>query len=465
MAVKKQKFLFIILVLLLPVYRVSADSGGYIVKFNTDISSVCDISRFEEIGENKNTYKIDDLNSIEGLKQYIEYCETNDEVDLIGGTEPISLFRLPDDELYPQQWQTQMINADYAWEFETYGNRVNVAVIDSGCNAHIDLGDNLVGGYNYTDKSKSGDFSDNVGHGTHVTGIIAAQMNGFGIVGAAPKANIYALKCVDKYVSAGTDILATAIYDAVDKYNCRVINLSLGIGRDKNVIYDAVKYAYEKGAVIVAAVGNDGNGTIYYPAGYDEVIGVGSVGLTKEKSSFSQKNESVFVVAPGEQVKSLKGTDDYTLMRGTSQAAPLVTGAAAIMLSADGNITPQMFKELLKTTSDDLGDTGKDKLYGWGLLNVEKLMNSAMGDCYVSPINEGEVVVYNNTDSIINAEGIWANYSENKYIGGETEELLLMPQKKIKLKQDCTGETKFFLWQSLNNMKPLTKRRIGGNSK
>ena len=463
MLVKKLKILFIISILLLPVYRVSADSGGYIVKFNTDISSVCDTSRFEEIGENKNTYKIEDLNDLGGLNQYIEYCEAIDEVDLIGGVEPISLFKLPDDELYPQQWQTQMINADYAWEFETYGNRVNIAVIDSGCNAHIDLGDNLVGGYNYTNKLKSDDFSDNVGHGTHVTGIIAAQMNDFGIVGVAPKANIYALKCVDKYISAGTDILATAIYDAVDKYNCRVINLSLGIKRDKNVIYDAVKYAYEKGVIIVAAVGNDGNDTIYYPAGYDEVIGVGSVGITKEKSYFSQENESVFVVAPGEQTKSLKGTDDYTLMQGTSQAAPLVTGAATIILSADEDVTPQKFKELLKTTSDDFGDTGKDKLYGWGLLNVEKLMNSAMGDCYVSPINEGEVVVYNNTDSIINAEGIWVNYSENKYIGGETKNLLLMSQKKIKLKHtDCTEETKFFLWQSLNNMKPLTKRRIGG---
>lgn len=456
--------LFIILpMLLIPVCRVSADSRGYIVKFNTDISSVFDTSRFAEIGENKNTYKIDDLNDLGGLNQYIAYCEANDEVDLIEGIEPISLFKLPDDELYSQQWQTQMINADYAWEFETYGNQVNVAVIDSGCNAHVDLNDNLAGGYNYTDKSKSNDFSDNVGHGTHVTGIIAAQMNGIGIVGAAPKANIYALKCVDKYVSAGTDILATAIYDAVDKYNCRVINLSLGIKLDKNVIYDAVKYAYEKGVIIVAAVGNDGNDTIYYPAGYDEVIGVGSVGIAKEKSYFSQKNESVFVVAPGEKVKSLKGTDEYILMQGTSQAAPLVTGAAAIMFSVDEDVTPQKFKELLKTTSADLGDIGKDNLYGWGLLNVEKLMDSAMGDCYVSPINEGKVVVYNNTGSIINAEGIWANYSGNKYIGGETEKLLLMPQKKIKLKHmDCTEETKFFLWQSLNNMKPLTKNRIGG---
>ena len=83
--------LFIILpMLLIPVCRVSADSRGYIVKFNTDISSVLDTSRFAEIGENKNTYKIDDLNDLGGLNQYIAYCEANDEVDLIEGIEPIS---------------------------------------------------------------------------------------------------------------------------------------------------------------------------------------------------------------------------------------------------------------------------------------------------------------------------------------------------------------------------------------
>lgn len=463
MTIKKLKFLVVISVLLLPVYRVNADSGGYMVKFNTDISSICDMSHFEEIGENKNTYKLNDLDTLDGLEQYIEYYETNDEVDLIDGIEPISTFKLPSDELYPQQWQTQMINADYAWELETYGNQVNVAVIDSGCNEHIDLGDNLVGGYNYTDKSKYYDYSDNIGHGTHVTGIIAAQMNDFGIVGAAPKSNIYALKCVDKYISTGTDVLANAIYDAIDKYHCKVINMSLGVKRDKNTIRDAVKYAYDKGVIIIAAVGNDGDSEIYYPAGYDEVIGVGSVGLTKEKSYFSQQNESVFVVAPGEQVKSLKGTEQYTTMKGTSQAAPLVTGAAAIILSADEDITPQRFKELLKTTSDDLGDVGKDNLYGWGLLNVEKLMRATMGDFYMSPINDREITVCNNTDDFTNAVGIWGDYSDGKYVGGEIKELLLMPQKKIKLKNmDCTGETKFFLWQSLDNMKPLTKRRIGG---
>lgn len=461
MIYKKIKFLIVLTVFILPIYRVSADSGGYIVKFNTDISKICDISNFTEIADDKNIYSFNNLNDLKGLESYVEYYETNDKVDLIEGEETIALFRIPSDELYSEQWQTQMVNADYAWELETYGNQINVAVIDSGCNAHIDVKNNLVGGYDYTNKSD--DYSDNVGHGTHVTGIIAAQMNDYGIIGVAPKVNVYALKCVDKNISAGTDILAEAIYDAVDKYNCKVINMSLGIKKDKATIREAVEYAYENGVIIIAAAGNDGNDSIYYPAGYDEVIGVGSVGIDKSKSYFSQENETVFVVAPGEKVTSLNGESGYKEMKGTSQATPLVTGAAALLLSTNDDISPQKFKELIKTTSEDLGDIGKDNLYGWGLLNIKGLMQEVIGECYVSPINDGEIIVYNNSNENLTATAIWGNYLDKKYVSGEIKEIFLMPQKKIKLKQnDYIGKTQFFLWQSLDNMKPLTKKRVGG---
>lgn len=458
---RKIKFLIILTVLMLPIYRVSADSGGYIVKFNTDISDIFDMTNFTEIGTDKNIYSFHNLTDLNGLEAYVDYYEKNDNVDLIEGEEDIALLKIPSDELYSEQWQTQMVNADYAWELETYGNQINIAVIDSGCNNHIDLKNNLAGGYNYTNKSD--DYSDNIGHGTHVTGIIAAQMNDYGIIGVAPKANIYALKCVDKYISTGIDILADAIYDAVDKYNCKVINMSLGTKRNSITIYNAVQYAYQQGTIIIAAVGNDGSESVYYPSGYDEVIGVGSVGMDKNKSYFSQENETVFVVAPGERVTSLNGERSYTQMKGTSQATPLVTGAAALLLSANDDITPQKFKELIKITSEDLGDAGKDNLYGWGLLNIQGLMQEVVGDYYLSPINDGEIIVYNNSNENLTATAIWGNYSNEKYIGGEIKEIFLMPQKKIKLKNNNYIEkTQFFLWKSLESMEAITKKRIGG---
>lgn len=443
---------------LLPTCKVCADGRGYIVKFNTDISKICDMSNFTEIADGKNIYAFDSPSDLKGLDGYVEYYEANDTVELIEGEEIPSLLSIPSDDFYSLQWQTQAVNADYAWELETYGNQVNVAVIDSGCNAHIDLKNNLAGGYNYINRSH--DYSDNIGHGTHVTGIIAAQMNNVGIVGVAPKVNIYALKCVDKDVSGGVDILAEAIYDAVDKYNCKVINMSLGLKKDIRTIRDAVEYAYEKGTITVAAVGNDANSSINYPAGYDEVIGVGSVGFDKTVSRFSQRNESVFVVAPGENVTSLNGESGYKIMQGTSQATPLVTGAAALVLSANNDISPQKFKELLQTTSEDLGDIGKDNLYGWGLLNIQNLMEAVIGNYYVSPINDGEVLVYNNSGNNLTAAAIWGDYSDNKYIGGELKDIFLLPQKKIKLKHgECNKKTSFFLWESPETAKPLAKKR------
>lgn len=442
------------------VFTTANADGGYIVKFKTDMNEICDLSGLDEISSGKNLYIAENREELSGLEEYIEYCETNDTAELIEGTEAVNVLSVPDDEFYSEQWQLRLVNADYAWELETYGNSVNVAVIDSGCNPHIDLNGSLAGGFNYTNNADSANFSDNIGHGTHVAGIIAARMNDIGIAGTAPKAKIYALKCVDTN-SGSSDALVKAIYDAVDKYNCRVINMSLGIKSDKQALHDAVQYAYEKGVIMVAAIGNDGNSVVNYPAAYDEVIGVGSVGMSKTRSSFSQKNETVFVAAPGENVKSLKGTNSYTKMRGTSQATPVVAGAAAIALSADGDISPEDFMELIKATSEDLGDKGKDILYGWGLLNIRGIMDAIAGEIYVSPINDDEVLICNNGSENLNAWGIWGEFENGVYTGGAMNEIMLLSGKKIKLKYErMSDRLEFFLWKSVNDIKPLAKKRV-----
>lgn len=315
-AMRKMVILCFMIILLCLASKVLADNGGYIVKFNTDISSICDMSHFTEVSSNKNIYSFYELDDLKGLESYIEYYETNDKVDLIESEESITLFKIPSDELYSEQWQMQMINADYAWELETYGNNIKVGVIDSGCYPHVDLKKNLLVGWNYLNDSS--DTSDNNGHGTHVSGIIAAQMNDYGITGIASKAKIVPLKCFDPTVDTYADTLVSAIYDAVDKYHCQVINMSWGLKSDNDFLCEAINYAYEKGVILIAAVGNKGTNTMYYPAAYENVIGVGSIGINKTKSSFSQYNESVFVVAPGERVKSTYNDNSYAFMQGTS---------------------------------------------------------------------------------------------------------------------------------------------------
>lgn len=454
-----------VIAMLSPPFKAEADSGGYIVKLKNVNVPIELTEMLTEVNAEHRIYTVDGINQLEGFGEYIEYTETNEEVMLIEGESEVSLYSLPSDELYSEQWQSQMVNAEFAWDMETYGNEVNVAVIDTGCNPHEDI--NLAGGYNFILNNE--DYSDNHGHGTHVAGIISAQHNEIGIAGVAPKVNIYALKCVDPGYVSDEDELIAAIFAAVDKYNCKVINMSLGTLANKTSLYEAVKHATDNGVIIVAAAGNDGKkdyykSRLYYPAAYEEVIGVGSVGLTKRRSDFSQQNESVFVVAPGENYKSTIGMSEYDVKNGTSQATPIVTATAAILLSADDDMTLDEFKNYIISCSEPL----EDEYCGYGLLNIEAMFKKCIEntDYYVSPINDDGVIVYNNTDDTLTATGIFAEYEDKKYVSGSMNDITLLPDKKIKINYINTeGMLKFFLWSSTENLKPLTEGRIGGNER
>jgi len=146
----------------------------------------------------------------------------------------------------------------------------------------------------------------------------------------------------------------------------------------------AVESAYnEHGLVLVAAVGN-GNGEVLYPAAYDEVIGVGSVNKDNTLSSFSLTGSEVELVTPGSGIKSTAIGGKYRLSSGTSMATPFVTGAIALLLGSDekawsstglvdgdGTWTNDEIREVLRGTAKDLGDVGKDDLFGYGLLNLD----------------------------------------------------------------------------------------------
>lgn len=440
-------------------FMAKADSGGYIVKLK-DVAVPEELAgMLTEVNDEHRIYTIDSVNLLDEFDVYIEYTEPNDEVMLIESEPEVGLCSMLNDTLYSEQWQLQLANAGFAWDMETYGNGVNVGVIDTGCNNHEDI--NLAGGYNFI--LNNNDYSDNHGHGTHVSGIISAQHNDIGIAGVAPKVNIYALKCVDPYYASGIDELISAIYKAVDEYKCKVINMSLGVLANNSGLYEAVKYAADNGVVIVAAAGNDGKKLYYrsrhyYPASYDEVIGVGSVGLNKHRSEFSQHNNSVLVVAPGENCLSTMGADDYGFMSGTSQATPIVTGAVAILFSADADMTLNELKNYIKNCSEPL----EDDYCGYGLLNIGAMFKECIKntDYYVSPINPDGVIVYNNTDATLNASGIFAEYYDEKYFSGSITNITLLPDRKVKISyKDTKNALKFFLWGGEENLTPLTQNR------
>jgi len=455
--------LFVIAMLSSP-FKAKADSGGYIVKLK-DVDVPIELSEMlTEVNKTHHIYTIDNINQLEPFREYIEYTEINDEVALIEGEPTASLYSLPNDELYSKQWQTQMINADSTWKMETYGNDIKIAVIDSGCFEHEDLKNNLLEGKNYL--TGTTDVTDNNGHGTHVSGIIAAEMNDIGIIGVAPKAKIVPLKCFapshDTYVE---DIL-DAIYDAVDVYGCKIINMSWGLKNDDPFLQEAIDYADIKGVILVAAVGNYGSTTMYYPAAYKNVIGVSSVGIEKNKSSFAQYNKSVLVTASGEKVKSTYKDGNYQVLQGTSQAAPMVSGLAAVALSMNENLTSEEFRQLLIETAEDLGEEDYDVKFGYGLVNEDTLINRLMQNVeyYVSPINvrdgDAYVLIKNNTENILKASSIFSEYNQEKFIGCSEIMITLLPDKEIMVKtKNNSNKISHFLWSGLNNLTPLTAKR------
>ena len=164
--------------------------------------------------------------------------------------------------------------------------------------------------------------------------------------------------------------------------------MSLGTANRNTSFYDAIRYAFEHNVIITAASGNltrasTGNDPYYYPAGYDEVIGVGAVDESKTVASFSYQNDSVLVTAPG---KSVIGLDCQGTVpkkgSGTSFATPFVTGAAALARSADPMLTPLEFADLLAETAEDLGEPGYDHAYGYGLLNIPRLLDTLCKNTY-----------------------------------------------------------------------------------
>lgn len=365
-----------------------------------------------------------------------------------------------------EQWNLDNIKISAAWDIGCFGNDVNVAVIDSGVYEHSDLTANILPGYNYLNNST--DTTDNIGHGTFVSGIIAAEANGKYIDGVAYHAKIVPLKCFDSNDITTVYMLKDAIRDAVDKYGCKVINMSFGIGNNlanqSETFRRAVEYALQNNCILVAAVGNDGTDTIYYPANYENVIGVGAVDKNNNLCGFSQRNTSVDVVAPGKNIASVS-IPGYGKDSGTSFSTPHVSAMAAIAKCIDENITPEEFLSILQKTSIPIG-TDADKIYyGYGLIDIQGMVGEMLKDtdCFISPVLQTDlgasVKVFNNTNGYLNAKGITAEYKSGRLTGFNLKDIRLSPGETEELTSSQNNNVNFILWDSLSNLQPLAKKR------
>lgn len=335
---------------------------------------------------------------------------------------------IPNDLYYSRQWDFPMISLPAAWDVTTGLNSI-VAVIDTGVLLdHPDLQGQLLPGFDFISNPNNAndgdgidanpnDPGDNPGgshsfHGTHVSGTIAAASNNAqGVAGIAWNAKVMPLRALGVYGGTDYDISQAVRYasglsndsGSVPLRRADVINLSLGGAGSSFSAQLNFNEARAAGVIVVAAAGNEASSAPSYPAAYDGVISVSAVDTLKHLAPYSNYGSTVDITAPGGDTSvdrngdgfldgilstlasgdASKGTltFNYTLYQGTSMATPHVAGVAALMKAVKQNLTPADFDSLLSSgnITDDIGSSGRDDQFGYGLINAQKAVKAAGG--------------------------------------------------------------------------------------
>ncbi|MDP5273110.1 S8 family peptidase [Chengkuizengella axinellae] len=286
----------------------------------------------------------------------------------------------PNDILFnPYQWNLPMINTLQGWDLSKGSQNVTVAVIDTGVDlSHLDLKGQLVEGANFVNEDEQP--LDDVGHGTHVAGIISASVdNSEGIAGMSWYNKIMPIKVLDSTGAGSTYAVAQGVIWATDN-GAKVINMSLGNYAETQFLHDAIKYAYDKDVVLIAATGNDNTDQPGYPAAYPEVLAVSATDESSNKADFSNYGDYLDVMAPGVNIASTYPDGQYAALSGTSMASPHVSALAAMIRSLNPSLKNVEVLDIIRNTSVDLGDAGKDNYYGFGMIQVERALQNASGN-------------------------------------------------------------------------------------
>ncbi|MFC4111746.1 S8 family serine peptidase [Nonomuraea zeae] len=290
------------------------------------------------------------------------------------------------------QWQLSALRLPEAWQ-SSRGAGVVVAVLDTGVNGrHPDLAGAVVQGPDLTGAARSPALWGQ--HGTAMASLIAGRGHGDGnrrgVVGVAPAAEVLSIRVTldngdplrDKRRPSGGDALAKGIRYAAD-HGADVISMSLGGGdgawEGSAPEEEAVQYAIGKGAVLVASSGNDGDSANRknFPAAYPGVIAVGAVDRRLKVAAFSNRQDYVSVVAPGTEIVTADGDDSYVVGDGTSSAAAMVAGIAALIRAAHPRLSPYHVRLAIEQGTRKRPADGYSRAYGHGVANALLALRAA----------------------------------------------------------------------------------------
>ena len=262
---------------------------------------------------------------------------------------------------------------------------VKVGIVDTGVLAsHPDLGASrivncagtspgvlgIIGGS--TTPTESRGCADDNGHGTHVAGTIAGTANNAqGVVGVAFNSPLAICKALHGALGTGSTAGVANCITYLAGKGAKVISMSLG-GGASSTLQAAVNQAVAQDILIIAAAGNDGDGTLNYPAAYPNVVSVAATDQNDARASFSNANADVEISAPGVDITSTWNDGAYNTISGTSMATPHVAGAAALIRGKTPTASWSAARTKLQSSVDDLGPAGRDDVFGHGRLNLVK---------------------------------------------------------------------------------------------
>jgi serine protease len=310
-------------------------------------------------------------------------------------------------ELIEGQWPLYQMDMEQAWSVAQGDPNVVVAVIDTGADLdHPDLAGMSVGAINIIEPAPGTPSQDDYGHGTAMAGCAVAHTNNTeGVAGVSWGCRLLSVKCLDDAGEGDFDDCAAGVIAAADWAGpgvVRVINMSWGDYYPSQTLQDAIDYAYGKGIVCVAAMGNDGDASVIWPAAANHVIAVGGTSIDGARSPLSNKGAHISVMAGAGDgyigvlapvptySTTISSAFEYDIipyslwdlsidpdypeymlpLSGTSFSATEVSGVAALILSHTPSLTPAAVKALLELTATDMGIPGWDQDTGWGLVNA-----------------------------------------------------------------------------------------------
>ncbi|MDI9340333.1 MAG: S8 family serine peptidase [Sediminibacterium sp.] len=328
---------------------------------------------------------------------------------------PLNLTTLtPNDPQFGSQWHLTKINATNAWNVFAGNSNITVAVVDNAVNiTHPDLNPNVwvnpgeiaANGIDddnngYIDDVNGWDAADNdnnpnpptngMDHGTHCAGIVGARSNNnTGIAAIGFNVKLIGVKC---QVNTGSNTGIANGYGGIiyaAKVRARVISCSWGSAGSSAAEQSVINYAWNKGCIIIAAAGNNGVSTTFYPAGYNNVYAVASTGTTDVKSGFSNYGAWVDISSPGENILSTLPGNNYGNNSGTSMAAPLVSGLAGLMLSKNPAMTQTAVLNCISSTAVNIYSVNSGTLAGQlgaGRIDAFAAMNCANATLGNAPV-------------------------------------------------------------------------------